>query len=117
MQKPHILKKAILSEKAYKLMEQGVYTFLVDSNSNKDQIASFIKNQFNVKVKKVNISLFSQKQKRIANSRKFVSVGGGKKAIVYLEAGQSIPLLSPKSDTKKESKKNKELKKNEKETK
>lgn len=102
----HILKKAILSEKAYKLMETGVYSFMVDSRSKKAEIKKFVAGQFGVKVAKVNLANFSAKSKRIGNSRKTTLVGGGRKAIVFLEKGQTIPLLSPKTEAKKESKKN-----------
>jgi len=109
----HILKKAILSEKAYKLMESGVYSFIVDSRAKKDEIKKFVAGQFGVKVQKINLANFSAKSKRIGNSRKTTYVGGGRKAIVFLEKGQTIPLLSPKTESKKESKKNEKTKSNE----
>lgn len=96
-----ILKKAILSEKAYKQMEKGIYTFLVDSQSSKDEIAQAIKNQFSVDAVKVNVSHLFPKAKRIGRTRKQTLVGGGKKAIVQLKSGQSISMLSPKTESKK----------------
>lgn len=106
----NILKSPILSEKAYKHMETGIYTFMVDKKSDKKQIAKQIERQFNVKVTKVNVSKKAQKTKRIANSRKEVLVGGGKKATVWLLKGQSISVLSPKSDKKEKKDKAKESK-------
>lgn len=100
MKTSDIIQKSILSEKAYKQMEAGIYTFLVDPRANKDQIAQAIKNQFAVDVAKVNVTAKPKKAKRIGKTRKFTRVGGGKKAIVYLAAGQNIAALSPK--TKKE---------------
>lgn len=82
-------------------MEKGAYTFLVDGHTNKDQIAKVVEQQFGVKVTKVNVAGVTAKQKRIAMTKKFTRVGGGKKAIVYLEAGQSIPQLSPKKESPK----------------
>ncbi|MBI2012658.1 50S ribosomal protein L23 [Candidatus Curtissbacteria bacterium] len=108
---PHIIKGAILSEKAYKLMEKGVYTFLVDRRATKAQLANAIADQFAVKVKKINVATFAPKRKRITQTRKFTRVGGGRKAIVFLEPGQNIPLLSPKKEGLK-SKKSDEKKKN-----
>ena len=94
-----VIKKTILSEKAYKLMEKGLYTFLVDSRATKAQIAKAVNNQFAVEVKKVNVLNQSSKMKKIAKTRKTTEVGGGKKAIVYLKPGQKIAVLSPKSAT------------------
>ena len=95
------MKAAVLSEKAYKLMERGIYTFLVDPTSNKKQIAKSIEGQFSVHVRKVNVLKLKTKSKRIGKSRKTTQVGGGKKAIVYLLSGQSISMLLPKTESKK----------------
>lgn len=102
----NIIKKAILSEKAYKSMEKGIYTFLVDARSTKKEIAQQVASHFAIDVVKVNVGNIAAKSKRIAKSRKQVKVGGGKKAMVYLKAGQTIAMLSPKSEAK--SKKTKE---------
>ena len=104
-----VIKKTILSEKAYKLMEKGLYTFLVDRRVTKKQIAKAVTDQFSVQVKKVNVLSKFSKMKRIAKTRKETKVGGGKKAIVYLAAGQKIAALSPKSAAK-ESKSKKSMK-------
>lgn len=97
MKTADIIKYAILSEKAYKLMERGIYTFMVAKRASKNQIADQIKNQFTVDVARVNIAKAPPKVKRIMRTRKTVKVGGGKKAIVQLAAGQTIALLSPKT--------------------
>src|SRR3990170_1282369 len=107
-----VIKKAILSEKAYKQMEKGIYTFLVDKRSTKSQIAKQISSQFAVDAIKVNITNVAPKSKRIARSRKQVKTGGGKKAIVYLKAGQTIAMLSPKSEAKSKKTKDKDKDKN-----
>ena len=113
MNQSYVLKKAILSEKAYALMKRSVYTFLVTDQAQKKEIAKSVELQFNVSVAKVRISKFAPKRKRIAKSRKAVVSGGGKKALVTLSFGQSIALLAPKADkgkkkVKKEENKNKE---------
>lgn len=99
-----VIKGTILSEKAYKLMEKGIYTFLVETHATKKQIAKAVGDQFAVEVQKVNVLNQSTKMKRIAKTRKQARVGGGKKAIVYLAAGQKIAALSPKAETKKSTK-------------
>ena len=109
MKQSDIIKKSILSEKAYKLMEKGLYTFLVDSRATKNQIAKAVSDQFTVQVKKVNVLSKFSKMKRIAKTRKQTEVGGGKKAIVYLAGGQKIAALSPKA-TAKETKVKKSMK-------
>jgi len=96
----NIILKAILSEKAYKSMEKGIYTFLVDARSTKKEIARQVASHFAVEVVKVNVGNVAAKSKRIAKSRKQVKTGGGKKAMVYLKAGQTIAVLSPKSEAK-----------------
>jgi len=104
----HVVKKAILSEKAYKQMEKGSYSFLVDSRATKKEIAKAVAKQFSVKVKKVRTIPVAAKKKRILKTRKQVKVGGGKKAIVQLISGQSISMLLPKTDgTKKKTKETK----------
>lgn len=100
----NIVRKPILSEKAYKQMEKGIYVFQVSKNSSKKQIASEIKKQFNVEVVKVNVLKTAPKSKRIAKTRKQAQVGGGKKAMVYLAKGQNIAVLSPKTDKEKSTK-------------
>lgn len=109
MKPSDVIKKAILSEKAYKQMEKGIYTFLVAEKTTKDEIARAITYQFAVSVDHVNVATFAPKTKRIASSRKQTKVGGGTKAIVWLAPGQTIASLSPKA--KKSSKKEKEIEK------
>lgn len=101
-----VLQKAILSEKAYKLMEKGIYTFFIKRDANKNDVKETVEKMFSVDVQRVNISRVSSKQKRVAKTRKTVSVGGGKKAIVQLKKGQVISSLSPKAETKSKKVKN-----------
>lgn len=113
MNQSYVLKKAILSEKAYALLKRGVYTFLVDARAHKNEIAKAVGLQFGVSVAKVRISKFAPKTKRIIKSRKTTLSGGGKKALVTLSSGQSITLLAPKAakgkkKVKKEESANKE---------
>ncbi len=110
MKTTDIIKKAILSEKAYKQMEKGVYTFLVNQHATKDEIKKAIQNQFSVDATKVNVASFSAKTRRIAHGSRD-KVGGGKKAIVHLTPGQTIAILSPKGKEKPKQKKEKEVEK------
>ena len=103
--KSQIIKNSLISEKAYKNMEQAIYTFLVDKVATKKDVALAVKKYFNVEVVKVNISTVPSKGKRVNKTRKFTQVGGGKKAIVWLKKGQNIEILSPKTPSKKSDKK------------
>lgn len=102
--KTNVLRYPILSEKAYKLMEKGAYSFFVDEHAKKETVRSAVSGQFGVDVVRVNIARSFPKQVRIKKTRKFASTGGGKKAIVWLAPGQTIPMLSPKTETKKTTK-------------
>lgn len=99
-----VLKTAVLSEKAYKQMEGGIYTFYIDARSTKQDVAKAVKSLLNVEATRINIAHVFPKAKRIGRTRKQTIVGGGKKAIVQLKVGQSIPMLSPKTEGKKKSK-------------
>lgn len=96
-----VLKQALLSEKIYAQMESGVYTFLVTRRATKVSIKKAVENQFSTKVVKVNILSRVSKKRRITGTRKMVDSGAGKKAVVFLKAGEKITMLSPKSETKK----------------
>ena len=54
----------VVSEKAYGLLEQGVYTFLVAPDSNKTQIKIAIEEIFGVTVASVNTANRQGKRKR-----------------------------------------------------
>ena len=97
--------KNIVYENLYKLMEKGVYVFLVESRAKKPEIKKSVESQFKVDVVKVNTQAFPKKSKRIANTRKYTFTGGGKRATVYLKSGQTIALLSQKAEKSTKSKK------------
>lgn len=97
----HLIKKAILSEKSYVLMDRGAYTFLVSKSAKKNQIKKAIEDQFSVNVIRVNVLTKSAKTKRIAKTRKTTTTSLGKKAVVYLKKGQSISLLATKAEKPK----------------
>jgi len=84
------IKKLIYTEKSNKLVANDKYTFEIDYNCTKKEIASLIKKIFNVDVKKVNIINSFGKTKRfkgIVGSKSDI-----KKAIITLQTGQKINL-------------------------
>ena|SRR3989344_4270819 len=109
-----LIKKAVLTEKAHKLMVQNAYSFIVSKKATKKEIKELIQKQFGVDVERVNVLGFAPKRKRVSQTRKTTLVGGGKKAVVHLKEGQTITLLSPEKG--KKSKDKKEDKKEEKKT-
>ena len=104
-----IIKRAILSEKSYKQIDNGLYTFLVDKKSTKEDIAKAVEKQFSVTVKGVNVLNKIGKMKRINRTRKTTMVGGGKKAIVTLAKGQSIAMFTTEKDKTKSKKTEKKV--------
>lgn len=82
----------VVSEKAYGLLEQGVYTFLVDPDSNKTQIKIAIQEIFGVTVESVNTANRKGKRKRTRTG--FGQRKSTKRAIVTL-AADSKPIEIP----------------------
>lgn len=94
-----ILKRPIVTEKSMKISEGHFYTFEVDKNAIKPQIAKAVANKFNVKVlkvKTVNVKGEVKSQRRV---RKTYLTAGFKKAIVKISKNQKIALFeTPKSE-------------------
>ena len=77
-----------VTEKSSDKAEKGVYVFDVAPRTNKVQIKQAIKNIYKVDAVKVNIAQVPSKNV-IARGKKGVKTGG-KKAFVYLKAGDTI---------------------------
>ncbi len=81
----NIIIKPIISEKSYALIDEGKYTFEVDTRSNKTEIKQAIEEIFSVKVDSINTL------NRVGKTRK-TRFGMGKRkdtkrAIVSLKSG------------------------------
>lgn len=59
-----VIFEPVVSEKSYGLIDEGVYTFLVDPRSNKTEIKQAVEAIFNVKVDSVNTINRAGKRKR-----------------------------------------------------
>ena len=82
-----VLIRPVVSEKTYTLMDQNVYTFIVDPRATKIDVRNAVQQAFNVTVTKVNT--LNRKGKSTRNRRTGV-VGhrpDSKRAIVTLEVG------------------------------
>ena len=88
-----VILKPVVSEKSYGLLDDGVYTFVVDPKATKIEISQAVETIFNVQVAKVNT--LNRKGKRKLN-RKTRTVGKRpdlKRAVVTLAEGQTIDLF------------------------
>jgi large subunit ribosomal protein L23 len=91
-----IIIRPVITEKSNRLMEDhGKYTFEVSLDASKLEIKNAIQELFGVKVKKVNTMIVKPKKKRVLGRiRQYGRTKKWKKAIVTLEPGESIDLLS-----------------------
>ena len=84
----------VSSEKAFALMEKGVYTFRVHPSATKPEIKDAVESLFNVTVKKVNT--LNRQGKRVFNRRTGTSgrEPNTKRALVTLAEGDEIEVLN-----------------------
>jgi large subunit ribosomal protein L23 len=90
-----VLLKPVISEKSYRLADDGKYTFIVAPDANKTQIRQAVEAVFTVRVTGVNTSNRPGKRRR-------TRYGWGKRpdtkrAIVSLAEGDRIDLFGPVS--------------------
>ena len=89
----NILKGYRVTEKAANLQASNQYTFEVADGASATEVAAAVEKFFKVKVKRVNIMNVKGKRKVSRMRRASVGIKGAmKKAIVTLDAGQSIQL-------------------------
>jgi len=83
-----VLRRPVITEKNTGLQALGKYAFEVAEKANKQQIREAVENAFTVKVTAVNVIRVRGKTRRIG--RRPVLTQSWKKAIVTLQAGDSI---------------------------
>ncbi len=88
-----IILRPVVSEKSYGLLDDGVYTFVVDPRATKIEIADAVESIFNVRVAKVNTLNRKGKRKRNRRSMTYGSRPDTKRAIVTLAPGARIDLF------------------------
>ncbi len=93
MEARDILIRPLINERSTELMQEGKFVFIVDKCANKIQIAQAVKEIFNVNVLDVNTMNVKGKTKR--RGRTVGKTASYKKAIVKLEAGQTIEYFAP----------------------
>ena len=98
-----LIKKPIISEKSFNLAADGVYTFLVDLNSGKKQIAREVEELFKVDVISVNIVNIPGKVKRVKKG--YGKRSDIKKALVRIKKGQKISIFEVEENKKQKTQK------------
>ncbi len=88
-----IIIRPVVSEKSYGLLDDGVYTFVVDPRASKIEISQAVETIFNVQVAKVNTLNRKGKRKRNRKSGTFGKRPDTKRAIVTLSSGGRIDLF------------------------
>ena len=86
MEANEIILKPLLTEKSYSGIQNKIYSFIVNKNANKVEIARAVESLFNVEVAKVN-TLIVKGHKKSQNTKQGRTVGKTsdyKKAIVTL---------------------------------
>ena len=81
-----VIRKPVVSEKSYALLDQNTYTFIVDPDANKTEIKEAIQAIFSVRVANVNTLHRKGKRKRyryVMGQRPYT-----KRAIVKLAEGK-----------------------------
>lgn len=88
-----IIVRPVITEHSYDGMAIGIYTFEVNKNANKIEIAKAVEELFKVTVVKVNTAMVKPKPKRF----RYTQVGHTKpwkKAMVTLKEGDKIELFA-----------------------
>ena len=88
-----VIIRPVVSEKSYALLDDGVYTFVVDPRSSKVEIRQAVETIFNVHVTQVNTLNRKGKRKRNRRTFTFGKRSDTKRAIVTLAAGDRLELF------------------------
>ncbi len=86
-----IIIKPRVTEKGAILSDKNIYTFQIDTNTNKKEVAKEIERIYKVKPVKVNIAKTSEKKVFVRG--KLGTKAGIKKAYIYLKKGDKISFL------------------------
>ena len=86
-----VLLAPVVSEKSYNLIDERKYAFKIHPDAHRTQVRQAVEELFDVHVERVNILKVQAKPKRrglIKGTRP-----GGKKAIVQIREGETIPIF------------------------
>ncbi len=93
MSERQVLFRPVISEKSYKLMDEGTYVFLVDKAANKIQIRAAVEDAFGVRVESVNTLNRKGKRRRQRRLATYGKRPDTKRAIVRLAGDDRIELF------------------------
>ena len=88
-----VITRPVVSEKSYALLDDGVYTFIVDPQASKVEIRQAVESIFNVRVEKVNTLNRKGKRKRNRRTATFGTRPDTKRAVVTLAGDDRIELF------------------------
>ena len=88
-----VILRPVVSEKSYALLDEGVYTFVVDPRATKTEIRQAVESIFSVRVANVNTLNRKGKRKRNRRTGTFGSRSDSKRAIVTLAGDDRIDLF------------------------
>ena len=88
-----VILRPVVSEKSYALLDNGVYTFVVDPRANKTEIRQAVESIFNVRVTNVNTLTRKGKRKRNRRSGTFGKRPDTKRAVITLAGDDRIDLF------------------------
>lgn len=93
MELTQIIKRPVITEKSTRVAAQGKYTFQVDPQATKAQVAEAVKRLFGVSVRKVWVAVMPRKTKGSHRLGRRANTEGWKKATVQVGQGEKIDLL------------------------
>lgn len=88
-----VILKPLINEKSMILVKGDMYTFLIDLDASKDQVAKVIAEKFGVKVLSVKTVTLQGKTKNQRSRKGKFTTAKTKKAIVQVKKGQRIALF------------------------
>ncbi|MDO8451829.1 MAG: 50S ribosomal protein L23 [bacterium] len=91
----------LLTEKSLNLSQKGWYTFIVDGNGRKPEIARDIERMYAVNVLEIRTVSMHGKIRRSGKKMQKRKKPDWKKALVFLKSGQTIPAFQTTSDSEK----------------
>lgn len=86
-----IIKNPRITEKASNASEQNIYTFDISPSSNKTEIKKAIFSLY--KVRPIRVNVLRVPKKNIMSKGRVGVRGGGRKALIYLKAGDKIDFV------------------------
>ena len=90
MQLTKVIIAPVVTEKSTHAQASRKYTFRVNGNATKVEIAKAVSKSYGVDVIAVNIMLVRKKERMVGRGRAITKRPGSKKAIVTIKAKQSI---------------------------